>query len=163
MDLALFDLLCWRKEYLQSGKKCDRTKRLFLQADFFQAWVISDAILSRQELVLRQSTVLNLDRSGRLNESSLIAVIQSLMPNVPLQLWQENKEKDWFSKTSCGRCGRIKSNCVIMIAQKLPVSPIFKNYCLSLNFGRRCLQMYHCSHILCFYLRRSSYRHIVLL
>ena len=51
---------------------------------------------------------------------------------------------------------------VIMIAQKLPVSPkckkdFFKNFCLSLNFGRRCFQMYHCWHILCFYLANVSF------
>ena len=125
LDLPLLDLLCWRKEHLHSGKKSDHTKRLILQADFIQVRVISDATLSHQdqELVLRQRTVLNLDRSERLNESSIVGLIQSLMPNVPIQLWHENKEKHWFSKTSCGRWDRIKcnSNC-----PKLPVSSKFE-------------------------------------
>ena len=139
LDLPLLDLLCWWKEHLHSGKKSDHvlkncfhagktsdhTKRLFLQADFIQVRVISDATLSHQdqELVLQQRTVLNLDRSERLNESSIVGLIQSLMPNVPIQLWHENKEKHWFSKTSCGRWDRIKcnSNC-----PKLPVSSKFK-------------------------------------
>ena len=59
--------------------------------------------MSKEDLVLEQKVVLNIDKTPRLNESSLVPLIQPLMPNVPLELWEENKEKQWFSKTSCGR------------------------------------------------------------
>ena len=113
--LSSWTFLCWiffadEKNISNRVNKCDHTKRLFLKADFFQVRVISDAILSRQELGLEQRTVLNLDRSGRLNETTFVALIQPLMPNVPLQLWNENKEKLWFSKSSCGRSGQFKWN-----------------------------------------------------
>ena len=96
--------------------------------------------------------------------------------NPPLLLWsnllcqtclfnfgKRTKRKTGFRKLLVA--GGIESNpttSVIIIAQKLPVSPkfkkdFFKNFCLSLNFGRRCFQMYHCWHILCFYLANVSF------
>ena len=96
-------------------RECD----LRLKAHFSkQVRAFSDTLLSRQELGFRKRTVLNLNRRKRLNESALVAffyssgffkisfkaaLVQPLMPNVPLQLWEENKEKLWFSNTSCGR------------------------------------------------------------
>ena len=29
--------------------------------------------------------------------------MQPLMPNVPLELWEEDKKYQWFTKSSCGR------------------------------------------------------------
>ena len=110
--LSCWTFLCWiffagEKKILNQVKSCPDQKIrnfLFYKLFFFQVQVISNAILSQQqELGLWQRMVLNIDRSGRLNESSLVPLIQPLMPNVPLQLWEENKEKMWFSKTSCGR------------------------------------------------------------
>lgn len=43
------------------------------------------------------------DRSPKMNQSLLSALLQPLMPNVPFELWEENKQREWFSKSSCGR------------------------------------------------------------
>jgi len=60
-------------------------------------------IISTRDLSLHQRSALNIDKRPRLNETSLMPLIQPLMPNIPLELWEESKEKGWFSKTSCGR------------------------------------------------------------
>ena len=101
--LSCWTLLCWIFFYGDNNifnevnsKTCFILKKVKLQ--FF-----SGSISSKQDLVLEQRVVLNIDKTPRLNESSLVPLIQPLMPNVPLELWEENKEKQWFSKTSCGR------------------------------------------------------------
>ena len=101
--LSCWTLLCW---IFFSGdnnifnevniKTCFILKKVKVQ-------YFSGSILSKQHLVLEQKVVLNIDKTPRLNESSLVPLIQPLMPNVPLEIWEENKEKQWFSKTSCGR------------------------------------------------------------
>ena len=141
--LSCWTLLCWiffvgEKNIFNQVKSCADHKKWIahsLFSFFFQVQVISDAILSEQkELVLRERMVLNIDRSGRLNETSLVRLIQPFMPNVPLQLWEENKEKLWFSKTSCGRwCIRIKKSLFLKILHKK--QDIFWTSVLSLNFG----------------------------
>ena len=54
---------------------------------------------------------IKIDRSPKKNESVLSALIQPFMPNVPLQLWEENKEKKWFSQILQGRCAYKKARC----------------------------------------------------
>ena len=109
--LSCWTLICW---FFFAGKKniSDQVKVVHYILNVFspkkcffplQVYEISEGILSRQELGLRQQMVLKIDKSRRLNETSLVPLIQPFMPNVPLQLWEENKKEQWFSKSSCGR------------------------------------------------------------
>ena len=104
--LSCWTLLCW---FFFAGEKniSDQVKVLTIShiktVNFCKVRVISEEILSRQKLGLQQGRVLKIDKSRRLNETSLVPLIQPLMPNVPLQLWEENKKEQWFSKSSCGR------------------------------------------------------------
>ena len=104
--LSFWTLLCW---FFFAGEKniSDQVKVLTIShiktVNFCEVRVISEEILSQHELGLRQGMVLKIDKSRRLNETSLVPLIQPFMPNVPLELWEENKKEEWFSKSSCGR------------------------------------------------------------
>ena len=73
-----------------------------------------------QEFALQQKRTLNIDNSPRLNETFLMPLIQHLMPNVPLELWEENKEKGWFSNPSCGRWQRTTNQLMISPLTRFP-------------------------------------------
>ena len=68
---------------------------------------MQDTFTSKEDLAVKQR--IRIDRSPKKNESALLSLLQPLMPNVPLQLWEENKQKKWFSKRLRGRCATKKA------------------------------------------------------
>ena len=106
--LSCWTLICWF--FFASEKNIsDQVNAvmiligLHLKTAFPKMRVIPKGILSQQKSGVQQGMVLKIDKSRRLNETSLVPLIQPLMPNVPLELWEENKKEQWFSKISCGR------------------------------------------------------------
>ena len=80
----------------------------------FSCWILfacrenmQNTFTSKEDLVVKQR--IRIDRSPKKNESALSSLMQPLMPNVPLQLWEENKQKKWFSKRLRGRCATKKA------------------------------------------------------
>ena len=68
--------------------------------------------MSKEELVVEPP--IKVDRSPKKNESELLRLMQPLMPNVPLELWEENRKKEWFSKgLHRGRCANKRARLCI--------------------------------------------------